>query len=178
MELSWEKLHAQFFGKAPEVTLDHLAERCRHLVSEDHAHAHEFGIWHPEVVWSDIMRQALPAFATLSAKQGEDFLYQHIQLLLLLNSLPNAARIIFTLHRKGGVAWHRFECAALHAGVKWMLLFPESAGRWTSFKRICPCSHSRMASANRIPIFSGFWPSGSSGVASAGRGDRDRRSHG
>jgi FMN phosphatase YigB (HAD superfamily) len=100
-EVSWEKLHAQFFGAPPQVTLDHLAERCRHLVSEDHAHAHEFGIWHPEVVWSDIMRQALPAFATLTVRQGEDFLYRHIQLLRSLTLAPECARIFSLCVEKG-----------------------------------------------------------------------------
>lgn len=100
-EVEWENLHAEFFGSAPAVTLDHLAERCRHLVSEDHAHAHEFGVWHPEVVWTDIMAQALPAFAGLAASRKDDFLYRHIQLLRSLKLAPECERIFSLCLEKG-----------------------------------------------------------------------------
>jgi FMN phosphatase YigB (HAD superfamily) len=89
----WQNLHAEFFGGPPEITLDHLVERCRHLVSEDHAHAHDFGIWHPEVVWSDIMKRALPAFSKLSADRAEDFLFREIQLLRDLRLAPECERV-------------------------------------------------------------------------------------
>ena len=92
-EAMWRDLHAEYFGGAPEMTLEHLAERCRHLISEDHAHAHAFGICHPEVVWSDIMRRALPAFANLPAERAEDFLYRHIHLLRELHLAPECERV-------------------------------------------------------------------------------------
>jgi FMN phosphatase YigB (HAD superfamily) len=100
-EMMWRDLHGEFFGQPPEMTLDHLAERCFHLISEDHARAHDFGIWHPEVVWADIMRQALPAFAALSSERAEDFLYRHIQLLRELRLAPESERVFSFCAERG-----------------------------------------------------------------------------
>jgi FMN phosphatase YigB (HAD superfamily) len=100
-EAMWRGLHEEFFGGPPGVSLDHLTERCRHLVSEDHAHAHDFGIWHPEVVWNEIMKLALPAFANLPPDKAEDFLYREIQLLRELRLAPECERIFSLCAEKG-----------------------------------------------------------------------------
>jgi FMN phosphatase YigB (HAD superfamily) len=100
-EQEWRKLHEEFFGVPPEMTLDHLTERCGHLVSDDHAHAHGFGIPHPEVVWEEIMRGALPQFADLPPARGEEFLYRHIQLLRDLHLAPECARVLAFCRERG-----------------------------------------------------------------------------
>lgn len=93
-EAQWNELHRRFFGEAPSMDLEHLNERCQHIISEDHSHAHEYGVPHPEVVWVDVMRRALPAFEKLPAGQGEDFLFGHIQLLRDLRLAPRAPAVL------------------------------------------------------------------------------------
>ncbi len=100
---SWKSLCAEFFGRPPDFTLDHLAERCRHIVSEDHAQAHAFGIAHPEVVWADVMRRALPAFPSLPEERASEFLYRHIQLLRTPHLAPSCDRV-FSICQAGGIS--------------------------------------------------------------------------
>lgn len=99
--VGWERLHGEFFGRAPEMTLEHLAERCRHVVSEDHAIAHAVGVPHAEVVWKDVMRRALPALSTVADDPCEEFLFQHIQLLRSLRLAPQAPALLRDCHRRG-----------------------------------------------------------------------------
>lgn len=101
-ESRWADLHANHFGGPPGITLEHLAERCRHVVSEDHAEAHHCGVSHPEVVWAGVMRRALPAFAGLSGERGEQFLFEHIQLLRTLRLAPSCPRL-FSICQSAGI---------------------------------------------------------------------------
>lgn len=100
-ELAWTELCREYFGGSPEMTLEHLAERCRHLVSEDHAQAHHVGVVHPEVIWADVMRRALPAFASLPGERAEDFLFHHIQLLRTLSLAPDCTRLLRLCRERG-----------------------------------------------------------------------------
>lgn len=100
-EEAWGRLHRAVFGRDPEMSLTHLAERCQHLVSEDHAVAHAAGIPHPEVVWADVMKRALPALAECGASQQEDFLFDHIQLLRSLRLAPSAPSVLEECRRSG-----------------------------------------------------------------------------
>lgn len=100
-EEAWKQLYREFFDAPPEMTLEHLAERCRHIVSEDHSQAHHFGVAHPEVVWIDVMRRALPEFANLPEDRGEDFLFHHIQLLRTLRLAPGCTRLMQICRERG-----------------------------------------------------------------------------
>ena len=87
----WKELHNEFFGCDPTVTLEQLSERCTRNVSADHAAAHARGIGHPEVVWADVMKRALPGLAFVGKERLEDFLFRHVQLLRSLRLSPGGA---------------------------------------------------------------------------------------
>ncbi len=100
-EEAWKQLYREYFDAPPEMTLEHLAERCRHIVSGDHSQAHRAGVVHPEVVWADVMRRALPTFAGLPEERGEDFLFHHIQLLRTLSLAPGCTRLMQICRDRG-----------------------------------------------------------------------------
>jgi FMN phosphatase YigB (HAD superfamily) len=93
-EAAWRGLHHATFGHEAPFSLDHLAERCRHLVSDDHDVAHHAGIVSPEVEWESVMRRALPHLDTLPALAVAEFLHGHIQLLRSVTLAPAAVLIL------------------------------------------------------------------------------------
>jgi putative hydrolase of the HAD superfamily len=100
-ETAWRELHRETFGREADFSLAHLAERCQHIVSDDHDAAHHAGLAWPEVVWESVMARALPAVAERPAENRDDFIFRHIQLLRTVTLAPGAIPILQHARKAG-----------------------------------------------------------------------------
>ena len=92
-ELHWTRLTTGLSGAVPCST-EELSNRCREIVTTDHAQASARGVQFSEVVWPAVVARALPEFAKLDESARENFLFDHMQILRGLRLMPGAAEFL------------------------------------------------------------------------------------
>src|SRR5438552_3815846 len=75
-----EGLWQTMLGKPVPLTLAAFATECGRLVTRDHDAARAIGVKYPEVFWPQIVAEARPELAGLSAEARNEFVFQHAQL--------------------------------------------------------------------------------------------------
>jgi putative hydrolase of the HAD superfamily len=87
-------------GLDERLSMEEFAARCQSLIEREHANARAAGVANPEVVWSELTREALPALAHLSGENFQAFLLEHARLQRTVALMPGAPELVRALRER------------------------------------------------------------------------------
>jgi len=93
-EQRWERLWQTILGTPAPLTMAAFATECGRLVTREHAAARAIGVKYAEVYWPQIVAEARPELAALSAEARNEFIFQHAQLQHTVRLMPGAAAVL------------------------------------------------------------------------------------
>jgi len=82
-------------------TLEAFAADCREIVDREHRSARAIGIAWPEIVWSEIVLEALPALGEMEQSAREKWIFEHQMCLRTVQLAPGAATVLSGLRSAG-----------------------------------------------------------------------------
>lgn len=97
----WALLWKESFGKGDLLSLEEISDRCLHIIQREHAVARGIGVRHPEILWEDVMREALPELERLDGAVLEELLFRHTQLQRTVTLMPGAPEVLTALSERG-----------------------------------------------------------------------------
>jgi FMN phosphatase YigB (HAD superfamily) len=99
----WEIVWRDSLAKVPLVTLEELTTRCTSIIQHEHGAARAIGISYPEVLWAQVMVEAVPELSRLDRSALDELLYQHAQLQRTVSLMDGAADVLEALSRQQAV---------------------------------------------------------------------------
>lgn len=96
----WEILWRETFPKYPHVPLEELTSRCTSIIQHEHGSARAIGVPYPEVLWGQVMVEAVPELSELDRGALDEFLYRHAQLQRKVSLMPGAADVLVALSQQ------------------------------------------------------------------------------
>lgn len=99
-EARWAACWASFFQTLPPLTLAEFDEKCRQVISADHASRHLSGERWPEVDWPSVVARAEPVLAGLQGGLPA-FLQAHAGLQRTTWAMPGALAFLDHLQQRG-----------------------------------------------------------------------------
>ena len=97
----WQRLFWDFFQSSPRLTQLGFTIACQKIVATRHATARAQGIPFPEILWPEVVSEALPEFASLESSEQDEFILRQIQTGHTTELFPGAAHALRELARQG-----------------------------------------------------------------------------
>lgn len=79
-ESLWHNLYYKFFNTPPPLTFSELSERLDKIINSQHEKSKKLGIQYPEILFDDVLMQALPQIRKLNKNSSEEFIFQQSQI--------------------------------------------------------------------------------------------------
>lgn len=90
----WEKLCAEMLGQSAPLSFADFMAGCERAVAREHTAARAIGIQYPEIIWPDIVREALPATTQLDEQSLAAFVVRQAGLTHTVRLMPGAAEFL------------------------------------------------------------------------------------
>jgi FMN phosphatase YigB (HAD superfamily) len=102
-EARWDTLWRESVASEPRLSLPALAAACDVIIAREHAAARAIGIAFPEILWPEVVREALPEIAAMPELLQNEFIFRHTALAHTVRLMPGAGDVLRRLRDRGVV---------------------------------------------------------------------------
>lgn len=100
-ETRWLAFWDSIPGMKRRMSMEKFSAATKAIIDREHAVARANGVAHPEILWSRVLKEAVPELAHLPPAICDELLWQQAQFLHTVQLMPGAAEALRKLQAKG-----------------------------------------------------------------------------